>query len=200
MTCLIGLIQDGQAYIGADGYATTEDGERKPIIARKIFTSGKYLVAFSGHIRTGQLLYPESGFEFPDDIYQIPNHMYLWLREFEVIGKDEAQMGMICCNLMIAYNNKLYEIMADMQISEIDPTVGYTALGSGTQFAMGNLYATSHFSMGAKERIQMALDVASEFTGSCGPPYYIYSYNEAMKSLKSTLYKHKKTRTKKKSS
>lgn len=208
MTCLVGVIQDGKTYIGTDGYASTEDCERKHIICRKLFVSGPYVVAFAGHIRTGQLLYPESGFEFPEDIYMIPNAMYMWLREFEAIGKDEAQMGIIASNFLILTKDKMYTVLMDMQISEIDPALGYTAMGSGSPFALGSLYTTALIEEGdalpAEVRLKVALDAASEFSKNCGEPFSVYSYEKAMKelappkSLKSK--KKKKTRTKKKSS
>jgi ATP-dependent protease HslVU (ClpYQ) peptidase subunit len=200
MTCLIGVVQDGKTYIGTDGYATSEDCERKPIVCRKLFVSDKYLVAFAGHIRTGQLLYPESGFEFPKDIYQIPNHMYLWLREFEAVGKDEAQMSFIQSNFLIATKDKLYEILMDLSISEIDPECGFTAMGSGCPYAMGSLHtsATTHKDNPIL-RIKMALSAATEFIKNVGPPYQIYSYPTALKTLKSKFMKQptKRTRTKK---
>jgi ATP-dependent protease HslVU (ClpYQ) peptidase subunit len=208
MTCLVGIIQDGKTYIGADGYASTDDCERKPIVCRKMFVSGKYVVAFAGHIRTGQLLYPEGGFEFPDDMYQIPNHIYLWLREFEAIGKDEAQMAIIQSNFLIATKNKLYEILMDLNISEVDPDCGYTAVGSGTPYAMGSLYTTAIHNKYTPDnpihqvgRIEMALNAAAEFVKNVGQPYNIFSYEDAIKSLKvKNLQKIKKkniTRTKK---
>lgn len=210
MTCLVGLIQDGQTYIGTDGYATTEDCERKPIICRKLFASDQYIVAFAGHIRTGQLLYPESGFEFPEDIYQIPNAMYLWLREFEVIGKDDTQMGHIQSNFLILTKHKIYEILMDLSISEIDSDSGYTATGSGSPFAMGSLYTTSLVEdepLPPKVRLEIALNAAAEYIKSCGPPYSIYSYDEAIKDLSTEKKKPQKkkkgvskTRTKKKAS
>jgi ATP-dependent protease HslVU (ClpYQ) peptidase subunit len=205
MTCLIGLIQDGETYLGADGFATTEDCERKPIVCRKIFVSDNYLVAFAGHIRTGQLLYPESGFVFPKDIYQIPNHMFLWLREFDAIGKDDAHMAIIQSNFLIATKDKIYEVLMDMQISELDPECGYTALGSGTPYSLGSLYTTALMDKipPPKARIELALYSAAEFVKNIGPPYNIYSHSEAMKLLKTKKIKKSKvikTRTKKKSS
>jgi ATP-dependent protease HslVU (ClpYQ) peptidase subunit len=202
MTCLVGIVQDGKTYIGADGYATSEDCERKPIICRKLFISDKYLVGFAGHIRTGQLLYPESGFEFPKDIYQIPNHMYLWLREFEAVGKDEAQMAIIQSNFLIATKDKLYEILMDLSISEIDPKCGFTAMGSGTPYAMGSLYTTAEiYKDNPLTRIEIALNAAAEFVKNVGPPYQIHSHTSALKTLKSKFMKQptkkKITRTKK---
>jgi ATP-dependent protease HslVU (ClpYQ) peptidase subunit len=202
MTCLVGIIQDGKTYIGTDGFATTEDCERKPIICRKLFVSDNYVVAFAGHIRTGQLLYPESGFEFPKDVYQIPNHIYLWLREFEVVGKDELSTAVIHSNFLIATKDKLYEILMDMSVSEIDPECGFTAIGSGTPYAMGSLYTSAHTlnTLGEiidpKTRIRLALDTAAEFIRNVGPPFQIYSYEEAIKALK--IKKVTKTKPKKK--
>lgn len=193
MTCIIGMIEGGETYIGADGYATSEECELKPIICRKLFKSGRYIVAFAGHIRTGQLLYPESGFEFPDEIYQIPNKMYLWLREFEAIGRDEIQMGVIASNFIIATEDNIYEIYTDMQISEINKKYGYTAMGSGSPYALGSLYTTSNSGyrqkkMAPKDRIKLSLEAANRFVKNCGEPYQIFSYKEAMKKLKSKPY------------
>jgi len=202
----VGLIQDGKTYIGADGFATTEDCERKPIVCRKMFVSGKYVVAFAGHIRTGQLLYPENGFTFPDNMYEIPNHMYLWLREFEAVGKDEAQMAIIQSNFLIATKNKLYEILMDLNISEISEAQGgYTAVGSGTPYAMGSLYTSALYDtpkLNPKARLELALNAAAEYVRNVGQPYSIYSYDEAIKAFpKTKKYVNKKkkvkTRTKK---
>jgi ATP-dependent protease HslVU (ClpYQ) peptidase subunit len=186
MTCLIGLLQGGKTYIGADGYATTQDCEKKPVICRKLFKSGKYIIAFAGQIRTGQLLYPESGFRFPDTVYQIPNSMYQWLSQYEAIGKDETQVGIINANFLIITKDRIYSILGDLSMSEIDPTIGYTAVGSGSDFAMGSLYSTNKTRMSAKKRIQEAFDAASAFLKNCGPPYSIYSYSGAQRMLSST--------------
>jgi ATP-dependent protease HslVU (ClpYQ) peptidase subunit len=207
MTCLVGIIQDGKIYIGTDGYATTEDCERKSIICRKLFVSDKYVVAFAGHIRTGQLLYPESGFEFPKDVYQIPNHIYLWLREFEAIGKDELSMAIIQSNFLIATKDKLYEILIDMSVSEIDPECGYTSIGSGTSHAAGSLYTTALHNKYANTeadiippvgRIEIALNAAAEFVKNVGPPYQIYSYEDAIRTLKTKKVRKTKPKKKKK--
>jgi 20S proteasome alpha/beta subunit len=91
----------------------------------------------------------------------------------------------------------------DLQISEIDPNLGYCSIGSGGPFAMGSLYTTAKTKQSPKTRLKTALDAASEFSKGCGRPYEIYSYDEAMESLNSVPYKTKKkrkTRTKKKSS
>jgi hypothetical protein len=162
------------------------------------------MVAFAGHIRTGQLLYPESGFVFPDDIYQIPNHIYLWLREFEVIGKDDNQMAIIASNFLIATKDKLYEVLMDLQISEIDPEYGFTALGSGSPYAYGSLYTSALDPCMVdmpKDRMQLAMEAAAEYVKNVGPPYSYYSFKEAKRLLKCTHVREegtkKKTRTKK---
>jgi len=196
------MIQDGKTYIGADGYATTDDCERKQIMCRKMFVSDKYqyIVAFAGHIRTGQLLYPESGFKFPSNIYDIPNSMYLWLREFEVLGKCDLQSSIMQSNFLVATKDKLYVILMDMQISEVDPEFGYTALGSGTPYAMGSLYTSSQLGdyLTPQERIQLAMDSSAENVKNVGGPYQIYSYPEALKILKpKKAGTPRKTRTKK---
>jgi ATP-dependent protease HslVU (ClpYQ) peptidase subunit len=86
----------------------------------------------------------------------------------------------------------------DLQISEIDPALGYTAIGSGCPFALGSLYTTAKTKQSPMTRLRTALDAASEFSKGCGKPFEIYSYDEAIKTLGPKKYtKKRKTRTKK---
>ena len=59
MSCVIGLLHEGKVYIASEGIATTDDGEKRPIIANKVFRNDKYLIGFTGSVRSGQILGPK---------------------------------------------------------------------------------------------------------------------------------------------
>jgi len=66
----IGLIDKSYVYIASDGVASTEDGDKRPIDAIKIFRKGPYIFGFAGSIRTGQHDYRrrsnrDTGSKFP---------------------------------------------------------------------------------------------------------------------------------------
>jgi ATP-dependent protease HslVU (ClpYQ) peptidase subunit len=100
-------------------------------------------------------------------------------------------MGIIASNFMIMTKDNIYEIYMDMQISEINKKIGYTAMGSGSPFALGSLYTSGQLKQSKKtpkERIGIALDCASNFAKNCGKPFSVYSWEEAMKKIRNVPY------------
>lgn len=168
MSTVIGLVQDGKVYMGADSFATTESGERRNIVVKKIFTNGFYMIGFIGSVRTGQVLKPEY-FEAPENIYDFPDRIRIQLEEKGCLATNsETQASMMESNFLVAtVEGKLYEILSDFQMNEIDD---FTAVGSGSTFALGSLY-TSRKIKDAKKRILRALDAAAFFDAASGPPF-----------------------------
>jgi ATP-dependent protease HslVU (ClpYQ) peptidase subunit len=75
------------------------------------------------------------------------------------------------CNFLIGYKGKLFEIMSDFQMSEVSGT--FTAVGSGTAYAMGALYVMQKTSATPENKIIKALEAASCFVTTVGPPFLI---------------------------
>ena len=60
MTCVVGMIDNGgDIILGSDGIAVTGEGDRRPIIAKKIYSYKKMIIGFAGSVRMGQVLRPE---------------------------------------------------------------------------------------------------------------------------------------------
>ena len=144
MSCVIGLIHRKQVFLGSDGIASTDDGDARPIHAVKIFSRGSFLIGFAGSIRTGQIIQRSS--------YRLPKRIWGWpdlIREQITIkgamtNQDQAEIQ--TCNFIIGYKGKLYEVLADFQMNEVNHH-GYTAIGSGSPIAFGSLFilASSSF-------------------------------------------------------
>lgn len=169
MSCVVGLLQNGKLYLGADGFATTEGGERRPIICNKIFTNNKYFIGFTGSVRHGQLLTPKN-FTPPESIYDFADAAREIFVEKGAILTSEVGQQIHSSNLLIGYNGRLYELLIDFQLNEVFGS--FTAIGSGSPYAMGSLFATKKWNSPEK-RIMNALNAASEFDTSCGLPYQI---------------------------
>ena len=172
MSCIIGLINKNKVYLGADSYATTVDGERRPIIANKLFRNGKYLIGFAGSVRGGRIL-SDSSLKLPSNIWRLPDTIQEIFTEKGCITQDETCGVLQPCNFLIAYKAKLYEILSDFQISEI--CGNFTAVGSGASYAMGALHVLEKTSTKPEQKITRALEAASFFTTTVGPPFFIES-------------------------
>jgi ATP-dependent protease HslVU (ClpYQ) peptidase subunit len=140
-----------------------------------MFTNGPYLIAFIGSVRSGQVLKPEY-FEVPESVYDFPDKM---VEQFKKKGclaiSSESQVSVQEANFLIATpNGKLFEVLVDFQINEIED---FTAIGSGSPFALGSLYTTRDWG-DHKRRIMTALKVAATYDMSTGPPYTIEEFLE----------------------
>lgn len=176
MSTVIGIVQDGKVFMGADSYATTEDGVKRNLNRiKKMFTNGRYLIGFIGSVRVGQALMPHV-FKPPKNILDFPDAMIAQMERKGCLGTEqETQTYMQQSNFLIATpEGELYEILADFQINDIDD---YTAIGSGSHFAYGSLYTTRQMK-DPKKRIKIALETAAFFDTSTGPPFVIEEFLE----------------------
>lgn len=169
MSTAVGLIHEGKIYLGADGRATTDTAEIRPLKATKLFRSGPYLVAYIGSVRTGQVLMP-SQFEFPDDILDLPDFMRVQFAEKGCLERDENGNDQTSSNLLIGHKSKLYELLTDFQMNEIED---YGAIGAGCHYSYGSLYTSEGYVNDPKKRVKMALEAAAEFNALTGPPFKI---------------------------
>lgn len=176
MSCVVGLIQNNKLFIGSDSRATTDDGEVRYIKSRKIFRydDPKMLIGFAGSVRSGQVLHPYY-FSPPAEIMDLPDVMRAHFEKAGCLSADpESGMEATRSNFLIGYNGKLYEILVDFQLNEIDEN--YTAIGYGQSFAVASFYTSEMYNEDDPEkRIKIALNSACKYTGFCHPPLIIES-------------------------
>lgn len=169
MSTVVGIVEDGKVYIGADSLASTEDGDARPMKCKKIFKNGPYLFGFIGSVRGGQVLYPHY-FKPPKDIMDLPDAIIEQLTQKGCLAVGEQQQSLQACNFLIGYKKKLYEILIDFQLTEIE---SYSAIGSGSYYAFGSLHTTEKM----KEeftplmRMELALEAAEEFSTGTRRPF-----------------------------
>lgn len=182
MTCIVGLVHDGIAYIGADslgsnGYTGTIRKDKKVFHLKDINNA---IIGYTSSFRMGQLLMYGTGLIDPRDLHEhsidhkylvtkfIPNVIKLFEEGGYAQNKNGEKMG---GEFLFAYKNKLYKIESDFQVSE--GLYNYDACGCGEQFALGSIHSTKGLIEDPITRIHMALKAASEFCVGVAPPYYI---------------------------
>jgi ATP-dependent protease HslVU (ClpYQ) peptidase subunit len=170
MSTVVGIVEKGKVYIGADSLASTEEGDARPMKCRKIFRNGPYLIGFIGSVRGGQVLYP-TYFKPPKDIMDMPDAILKHSQDKGCLLTNEQQQSVHGCNFLIGFKKKLYEILVDFQLTEIED---YTAIGAGSPYAFGSLYTTEKMkdSFTPEMRIEIALGASEEFSTSTRGPFY----------------------------
>ena len=171
MSCVIGLVHKKKVYLASDGLASTEDGDTRPINAVKLFRKGSYLLGYAGSIRIGQII-QRGTFKLPTKIWGWPDIIREQITKKGAITKDDAQADAQTSNFVIGYKGKLYEMLSDFQMNEINKK-GYTAIGAGSTIALGSLYTTADLDWEPEDRLYKALNAATEFARACGPPFTI---------------------------
>ncbi len=159
MSTVVGLKMRDDIWIGCDSRASNDEGECRPIIAKKLFRNGDYLVGFIGSVRSGQVTRPEQ-FKAPKDINDWPDALIEQHGKKGCLITSSGSTSIIECNYIIGdtKTNKLYEILSDLQLNEVEKM---TAIGSGSPYAYGSLFSTQELNIkdGAK-RVEYALKAA----------------------------------------
>lgn len=191
MTC-IAAIKDGDSiYIGGDsaGVAGLSVCERAD---SKVFNNGPFIMGFTSSFRMGQLL--KYKFRAPKQTTEQKDHEYLVCDFIDSVQKCFAENGFGergrggC--FLLGYNKNLYHIDSDFQVGI--PSVGYDAVGCGSDLALGSLHSTAGLIKDPEKRIMMALEAAAKFSGGVMAPFLIVKHE-----FKSTETAVKKTTVKK---
>lgn len=177
MTCICGMISDGDVWIGGDSAGVA--GLSITIRAdEKVFKIGEQFIAgFTTSFRMGQLL--RYKLDPPAQTISESDMKYLTTAFVESCQKCFADNGFGSKHeggiFLLGYKSKLYTIDSDYQVGE--PAGGYDAVGCGSQLALGSMFS----SVGKKpaDRIKLALSAASHFSGGVAPPFTILKLSDA---------------------
>jgi hypothetical protein len=168
MTCIVGLIDKDDVYIGGDsagvaGLSLTIRSDEK------VFVNGPFIMGFTTSFRMGQLLRykfdpPKQTVNVDDMKYMVTDFIDAVKRCFNDNGFGDRSTG---GTFLVGYNGQLYSIDSDFQVGI--PTAAYDACGCGADIALGALYA----SQGRKpeDRVKIALEAAAKFSSGVAPPF-----------------------------
>lgn len=176
MTCIVGLVDNGNVYIGGDsagvaGLDITIRGDEK------VFNNGPFIMGFTTSFRMGQLLRykftpPKQNTSQDDMTYMVTDFIDAAQKCFVENGFGSKSIG---GTFLVGYNGKLYSIDSDFQVGI--PTMGYDACGCGAPLALGSIYSTVGKS--PEERIKLALEAAATFNAGVAAPFLLVKQLEA---------------------
>jgi ATP-dependent protease HslVU (ClpYQ) peptidase subunit len=174
MTCIAGIAEDGNVWIGADsaGVSGTDLVIRKD---RKVFAVGNYIIGFTTSFRMGQIL--AASFEPPEASSDADLEKFMRTEFIDAVRKalkaggyasehDKTERG---GDFLVGYRGRLFHIAGDYQVGEsLD---GLYAVGCGAPFALGCLFSNRNRNH-PRERIHEALMAAEHFSSGVRAPFF----------------------------
>ena len=171
MTVIVGISDDTNVYIGGDRGVSDNDSILSMSRPKVSYRDG-WLFGYAGTLGTGQLMefisLPKvSKGEDPYKLLRMDIVEQLKAL-YDTHGRDIEDNG---TDWLIGYDNRLFEMSSgDWGVLE----VSYSAIGSGSTFALGSLY-TSQGWKDTKRRVQKSLEAAIQFSPTCKLPIDIYN-------------------------
>jgi ATP-dependent protease HslVU (ClpYQ) peptidase subunit len=173
MTCIIGLRENGQVYMGADSCASN-GWEGRVTTFPKMFRIGKFLIGSTGSVRMGQIL--QYHLEIPAQDSET-DHEYLVRVFVEAVRSALKGYGYAKIennqeaggSFLVGYRSNLYRFDGDFQINAFSDKMD--AVGAGREYALGAMLALAELE--PEERIKRSLEIASHFSSHVEKPFFV---------------------------
>ncbi len=174
MTCIVGLVHEGNVYIGGDsagvaGYGLTVRADEK------VFINGDFVMGFTSSFRMGQLLrYSLKPPKYHPDVDLIEYMVTAFVNDvreclktggYAKKDKEEETAG----TFLVGFRGKLFKINLDYQVGV--PALPFDACGCGEDIALGSMYSNAGLS--PIERITQALEAAEQFSAGVRRPFVV---------------------------
>jgi ATP-dependent protease HslVU (ClpYQ) peptidase subunit len=179
MTCVVGLIEKGVIYMGADSLASDVIGTH--VVNRadeKVFINGRCIIGFCGSYRVGQLL--RHAFTVPEQPQRHDDMAFMVVEFVDALRalqkekgsmKKEDEVETHPADILVGYRGNLYVVEDDFNVGR--PLNNFYAVGAGGQIAFGSLYATQGLVKDPRKRVLMALEAATTYNAACRGPYTV---------------------------
>jgi len=179
MTCIVGLVHEGDVYIGGDSAGVNNLLDMYVRADEKVFSKGNMVFGFCGSFRMGQLL--RYSFSPPDQTIGEGDFAYLcgtWMSALIECLKNNGcatiKDNEICVggDFLLGFNSSLYLIQGDFQVAmRVEP---YNACGSASDYAMGVMSVLVDVEdISPEGKITMALETAERFSAGVKGPFVI---------------------------
>jgi len=174
VTCIVGLVDRGAVWIGADS-AGVAGYELTVLADQKVFVRGPFVMGYTTSFRMGQLL--EHSLEVPRHPADQDDREYMATAFVNAIRKclkdggwaeeDKKREEGGC--FLVGYRGRLFVVQGDYSV--LEAADGLNAVGCGAQIAVGALHATRGRS--ARRRVEIALEAAERWNAGVRGPFVI---------------------------
>lgn len=168
MTCIVGISNGDNVYIGGDRGISNNDNILS-LCRPKVAKNGEYIIGYAGSQGVGQLAHIMTTPVIGKDIEKTLRTSFIKslktiIDEFGPSNLTESENH---TDFLVGCKGRLFEISTnDWSVSELE----YSAVGSGSNIALGSIYTTSLYDLSIKERVQIALDSAIALSPTCQAP------------------------------
>lgn len=176
MTCIIGIKTADRIYLGGDS-CISSDNLLQTIADPKVWKKGTFVLGSAGSLRVLQIIkykmkIPPINQREPTE-YMVTTFVDAMRKALKEAGgaggakeenKEEQDNS-----FLVAFKGRMFEIDGAYAICEVVDE--YIAIGSGTDYALGALYATK--GEDPEVRIKKALEAASYYADGVRPPFHI---------------------------
>ncbi|MGD9210056.1 MAG: hypothetical protein PVI90_04740 [Desulfobacteraceae bacterium] len=183
MTVNIGLIENGEVYLGADTQETGDFKFNNVIKVKRLikeYPSSKVEMLLTGNGSAGPVKVIYECLELPEYEYESP-YIYMIKKFIPAVKKLLDNYDMLesrnsikksKVNFIVAFMSKLFQIDSYWCVSEYDH---FITDGIGGSLALGAMEQSFKLSsdMEPYERIRQALDIACKYSIGCSGPYTI---------------------------
>lgn len=182
MTCIVGLVDSGTVYMGADS-AAVSGWDTRITALEKVFLKDDFLIGYTTSFRMGQILqhqlkmpsrHTESeyvqGRDMPVMEYMVTVFVEcvrdcLKKYGYSKIENNQEEGG----DILLGYEGRLFRIGSDFQVNEYAD--GFAAIGGGYAYALGALQAL--VDIPARQRVRQALEISAYFSNGVTGPFYV---------------------------
>lgn len=176
MTCIVGIVENGRVYMGADSIAF--DGlDMVTRATPKIFTVGPFAVGVAGSPRVSDLLHYK--FTPPEITASQTLHEFMVTTFVDAMrdclktagaAQIENNVEEVPASILVGFQGALFTIESDYQVGV--NTEPYAAVGCGASIAMGALYAAKGK---PRHRLTIALKASEAFNAGVRHPWIFLS-------------------------
>jgi ATP-dependent protease HslVU (ClpYQ) peptidase subunit len=175
---VIAAYDDGERYwIASDSMGTA--GDTMYETGSKLITRGNYIIGFSRSYRVADII--RECTDLPDrllsvrDLRKLRDAIKTKITQDDLVGKyDDKPTDQHPVDIVLISPTGIYTVEGDYQIHKI-PHGGYIATGSGTDIALGALFACKKQGIDGKTAVNSAVKAAIKHITSCGGRCYIKS-------------------------
>jgi ATP-dependent protease HslVU (ClpYQ) peptidase subunit len=172
MTCIVGLVEDNQMWIGSD---TQASGENDILLIKnhKIFEKGPFLIGHTGSPRANQIIQhgpnpPRLTAKRRENLMGFMCNQFIdyMMGSFIAAGWARSAEGRVEIDdaFLVLVGGHIFSIWADFQVIETEEN--YFSIGSGSPSALGSLYTSEGGP--PEDRIEIAIKAASHFSAGVG--------------------------------
>lgn len=174
MTCIVGLVTDEGVLLGGDRAAVDDRHYLTNCAQPKVFRRGSMIFGYTSSFRMGQLLQyrlivPERKPETSADEFMCTDFVdavRACLKDggYTRIEYSREEVG----QFLVGAFGQLFVFDNDYNVRNDGC---FNAVGSGVSVALGAMYATAKLEMGPEERVQLALEAATQFVTTVRQPF-----------------------------